>query len=97
MTNNQIIVTILGGLDGGLVIYETVEGEQQLTFGGNLDEASKYLTNKMRSLVTEKDVEGPHDVREQVRLLEERAQHQKLGRGTDGNPPRQLEKLRSEP
>ncbi len=49
-SNNQITVTILNGFDGGLIIYENVDGDNRLVFGGNLSEASDYLTKRMEGL-----------------------------------------------
>jgi hypothetical protein len=52
MENNQITVTVYGGFDGGLVIYEsTQQGENRLVFGGNLEEANKYLHRRMADLL----------------------------------------------
>lgn len=57
MENNQITVTVYGGFDGGLVIYEsTQQGENRLVFGGNLEEANKYLHRRMADLLVE---DGP--------------------------------------
>lgn len=56
--NPTINLTILAGQDGGLVIYESVNDEygapdSRLVFGGNLDEASKYLTSRMSGMLDE--------------------------------------------
>lgn len=47
----QINISILAGQDGGLIVYEAVDGEQVLAFGGNLDEASKYLSSRMSKVI----------------------------------------------
>lgn len=56
MENAQITVTVYGGFDGGLVIYESSPGgeESRLVFGGNLEEANKYLHKRMSELLDEK-------------------------------------------
>lgn len=58
MENNQITVTVYGGFDGGLVIYETTgTNESRLVFGGNLEEANKYLHRRMAELLVESDAQ----------------------------------------
>lgn len=58
MNNATIQLTIYAGHDGGLICYETVLSgdaystpESRLVFGGNLDEASKYLTGRMAGML----------------------------------------------
>lgn len=61
LTLNQLNISILSAQDGGLVVYEAVEGEQTLVFGGNLDEASKYLHSRMSKIVLSPD--RPREIR----------------------------------
>jgi hypothetical protein len=57
--NPNMNLNILFGCDGGYIVYETVnagefnEYEQRLVFGGNLDEATKYLNARMAAMVDE--------------------------------------------
>lgn len=51
MENAQITVTIYGGFDGGLVVYESVDGESRLVFGGDHEAATKYLSGRMVGLL----------------------------------------------
>lgn len=48
---NELNITILKGRDGGLIVYENIDGESVLIFGGNLEEASKYLSTRMGSII----------------------------------------------
>ena len=50
---NAINISILAGQDGGLVVYELVEGEtmQTLVFGGDLAAATKYLEGRMSRII----------------------------------------------
>jgi hypothetical protein len=61
-------LTILAGADGGIIIYEAVPvhfdgaSEQKLVFGGNLEEASKYLTRRMQGLLDDNAKKEPNEV-----------------------------------
>lgn len=57
-TNDQIMLTILAGTDGGLIVYETLESENRLVFGGNLDEVSAYLHQRMDRLGLKETIPG---------------------------------------
>ena len=67
MSNPTIQLTIMAGKDGGVIVYETVTEEdfgtidQHLVFGGNLEEASKYLTDRMGKMLTDppRQIEAP--------------------------------------
>ena len=47
----QLNITLLAGLDGGLIVYENVDGEPVLVFGGDLDASTKYLTSRMSKII----------------------------------------------
>ena len=47
----QINLTILAGVDGGLIVYENVDGESVLVFGGDLEASTKYLTSRMSKII----------------------------------------------
>jgi hypothetical protein len=61
----------MAGKDGGIIVYEVVTApagddyfetpEQHLVFGGNLEEASKYLTDRMGKMLTDppRQIEAP--------------------------------------
>jgi len=49
----QIQISILSGQDGGLVIYETVDDDSVLVFGGDLEAAGKYLTSRMGKIIVD--------------------------------------------
>jgi hypothetical protein len=71
MNNPTIQLTIYAGQDGGLICYETVldteygTPDSRLVFGGNLDEASKYLTGRMAGML-----DGKSEPQETPRQLE---------------------------
>lgn len=50
---NAINLSIIAGQDGGLVIYEFIDGETTQTpvFGGDLGAASKYLESRMSKII----------------------------------------------
>lgn len=75
--NNQMVLTVIAGFEGGLIIYDGTNGTSRLLFGGNLDEASKYLTARMEKLLAEpvKDVVTPKSLHD---LFEERANEARL-------------------
>lgn len=54
-TMQQINLSILAGQDGGLVVYELVDGEQSLVFGGDLDAVTKYMNGRMAKIVVSPD------------------------------------------
>jgi hypothetical protein len=65
MENAQFTITVMKGLDGGRIIYEaTVDEygahESRLVFGGNPDEASKYVAER----IAKQDGEQPKPVRQ---------------------------------
>lgn len=65
MENPQFTITVMKGFDGGRVIYEaTVDEygahESRLVFGGNPDEASKYVAER----IAKQDGEQPKPVRQ---------------------------------
>lgn len=70
----QINLTIISGADGGLIVYENLDGESALMFGGDLDATSKYLTTRMQRISTsaEQSVKLSPAARETIgrRLLE---------------------------
>lgn len=57
--NNHMVLTIMAGFDGGLIIYDGSNGGSRLVFGGNIDEASKYLNDRMSKLLSEPAKERP--------------------------------------
>jgi hypothetical protein len=55
MDNPQFTITIMRGFDGGRVIYEAITDdygahESRLVFGGNEDEASRYVADRISRL-----------------------------------------------
>lgn len=65
MENAQFTITVMKGLDGGRIIYEaTVDEygahESRLVFGGNPDEASKYVAER----IAKQDGEQPKAARQ---------------------------------
>ena len=61
MDNAQITLTILSGTHGGLIVYETIEGEQHLVFGGDHEAATKYLATRMANLSSEPQEGEPQE------------------------------------
>lgn len=56
MSEQQIGLSILAAQDGGLVIYEYINGsEQSLVFGGNLEAATLYLSSRMSRIVVQSE------------------------------------------
>lgn len=53
MENVQTTVTICAGFDGGIIIYESAQGESRLVFGGDHEAATKYLASRMARLIDE--------------------------------------------
>lgn len=51
MENVQTTVTICAGFDGGIIIYESAQGESRLVFGGDHEAATKYLASRMARLI----------------------------------------------
>lgn len=51
--NNHMVLTVMAGFDGGLIVYDGSNGGSRLVFGGNIEEASRYLTARMEKLVSE--------------------------------------------
>lgn len=51
--NNHMVLTVMAGFDGGLIIYDGSNGGSRLVFGGNIEEASRYITARMEKLVSE--------------------------------------------
>jgi len=64
MDNPQFSITVYRGLDGGRVIYESIDGESRLVIGGNQEEAVKWFAAKMAKL----DETGP-ELPESERLI----------------------------
>lgn len=65
MENPQFTITVMKGFDGGRVIYEAVTDEygvheSRLVFGGNPDEASKYVAER----IAKQDGEQPSEPRQ---------------------------------
>lgn len=53
---NQLNLTIVPGQDGGIIIYEFIDGAEQVpVFGGDLDATTKYLSNRMSKVVATGD------------------------------------------
>ena len=57
--NDAIIVNIMAGQDGGLVVYEAVDAEQTLVFGGDLDAVTKYLNTRLARIVHQPEQAPP--------------------------------------
>lgn len=47
----QINIFLIAGQDGGLIVYELVDGENVLVFGGDLEASTKYLTGRMSKII----------------------------------------------
>lgn len=53
--NPTFTITIMAGFDGGRIVYEAVQDEfgthdSRLVFGGNADEVSKYVAERIAKL-----------------------------------------------
>jgi len=51
----QLGLTIVAGQDGGLVIYELIDGEQVLVFGGDLEAFTKYMNARGSKIIVTAD------------------------------------------
>lgn len=51
----QLNLTVFAGQDGGLVIYELIDGEQVLVFGGDLEAFSKYMNARGSKIIVTTD------------------------------------------
>jgi hypothetical protein len=64
--NPTFTITVMAGFDGGRIVYESVIDEfgahdSRLVFGGNADEASKYVAERISKMAEEppRQVEAP--------------------------------------
>jgi len=54
--NAQITITVMAGYDGGRIVYETVPSDEygthdsRLVFGGNVEETSKYVAERIAKM-----------------------------------------------
>lgn len=55
MTMQQITLSIIAAQDGGIVLYEAVDGENVLAFGGDLPSVTKYLEARMSKIIVTGD------------------------------------------
>lgn len=70
--NPTITITIMAGFDGGRVVYESVLDEtgthdSRLVFGGDADQCSKYVADRIAKLegqpAAPRQIEGPVKIR----------------------------------
>lgn len=70
MSNPTFTITVMAGYDGGRIVYESVIDEygahdSRLVFGGNADEASKYVAERIAKLE-----DAPQQQKDEPRQLE---------------------------
>jgi hypothetical protein len=51
MEANQINLCIMAGRDGGIAVYELLDGANQLVFAGNVEEFTAYTKKRGETLV----------------------------------------------
>lgn len=71
--NPQFSITVMRGFDGGRIIYETVVDEfgaheSRLVFGGNVDEASKYVAERIAKQDAEPPEQEPRQIEPPVKV-----------------------------
>ncbi len=81
MEDNQINLCIMAGRDGGIAVYELLDGANQLVFAGNVEEFTAYTKKRGETLV-EDNKKAPAN-NEHVAISLPRV---RIDRGTAGRP-----------